>query len=49
VLASGELTQKIPHVALPPDVWVWFVCDSIVASVWRKQVLDWRRNVEPAS
>ncbi len=40
VLAAGELAQQVPHVALPPDEWVWFVCDSVMASIWRKQVLD---------
>ncbi len=33
VLAAGELAQKIPHVGLAFDVWLWFGCDSIVASI----------------
>jgi hypothetical protein len=40
MLAAGELAQQVPHIALTPDLWVWFVCDSVMARIWRKQVLD---------
>ena len=40
VLAAGELAQQVSHVALTLDACLWFVCDSVMARIWRKQVLD---------